>query len=51
MRSRWLQFRLRGARKVPTDQKVAFVLDDLFDLPQWLDETGPAFFSQLRHGL
>jgi Ser/Thr protein kinase RdoA (MazF antagonist) len=51
MRSRWLQIRLRGARKVPTEQKVAFVLDDLFDLPQWLDETSPAFFSQLRRGL
>jgi Ser/Thr protein kinase RdoA (MazF antagonist) len=48
MRSRWLQIRLRGARKVPPEQKVAFVLEDLFDLPQWLDESGAAFFGELR---
>jgi Ser/Thr protein kinase RdoA (MazF antagonist) len=48
MRSRWLQIRLRGARKVPPEEKVNFVLDDLFHLPQWLDEFGAAFFAELR---
>ncbi len=48
MRSRWLQIRLRGARKVPPEQKVAFVLEALFELPQWLDEAGAGFFAQLR---
>jgi hypothetical protein len=51
MRSRWLQIRLRGARKVPAEEKVDFVLHDLFHLPQWLDEFGAAFFAELRQKL
>ena len=51
IRSRWLQMRLRGARKVPESEKVAFVLDRLFEVIDWLDCEGDAFFSELRAAL
>jgi Ser/Thr protein kinase RdoA (MazF antagonist) len=38
MRSRWIQMRLRGSRKVPEAEKVPFVLDRFFELPEWLDK-------------
>jgi len=50
MRSRWIQMRLRGSRKVPSDQKVSYVLDRFFDVIDWLDRSGPAFFDELRAG-
>ena len=48
MRSRWLQMRLRGSRKVPAKEKVSYVLDRFFDVIAWLDRSGPAFFDELR---
>ncbi len=48
MRSRWLQMRLRGSRKVPDSEKVEFVLDRFFEVIDWLDRRGPRFFDELR---
>ena len=49
IRSRWLQMRLRGARKVPEQEKIDFILGCFFEVTDWLDRDGPAFFNQLRH--
>ncbi len=51
MRSRWIQMRLRGSRKVPEDEKVGFVLDRFFEVVDWLDYRGSTFFDELRSGL
>jgi len=48
IRSQWLQIRLRGSRKVPPEQKLAFVFDGFFQVVRWLDEQAPAFFERLR---
>jgi hypothetical protein len=48
MRSRWLQMRLRGSRKVPAGDKVQFVLDRMFEVIDWLDREGEAFFRKLN---
>jgi Ser/Thr protein kinase RdoA (MazF antagonist) len=48
IRSRWLQIRLRGSRKVPRDQKVPFVLDRFFEVIDWLDGQGSGFLQLLR---
>lgn len=51
VRSRWLQMRLRGSRKVPAEEKVSFVLHQFFDVVAWLDREGPRFFERLRDDL
>ncbi|MFH1921763.1 MAG: phosphotransferase, partial [Planctomycetota bacterium] len=51
MRSRWIQMRLRGSRKVPEAEKVGFVLDRFFEVIGWLDRAAPGFFSRLRAAL
>jgi Ser/Thr protein kinase RdoA (MazF antagonist) len=48
MRSQWLQIRLRGSRKVPREEKLAFVLDGCFELIGWLNYEAEAFFGALR---
>jgi len=48
IRSRWLQMRLRGSRKVPPAEKVSFVLDSFFEVINWLDNEGSDFFQCLR---
>ncbi|MBM3890464.1 MAG: hypothetical protein FJ388_15235 [Verrucomicrobia bacterium] len=48
IRSRWLQMRLRGSRKVPPAEKVAFVLEGFFEVINWLDNEGSGFFQSLR---
>jgi homoserine kinase type II len=48
MRSRWLQMRLRGSRKVPPEEKVAFVLDRFFEVIDWLDRESESLFQRLR---
>jgi Ser/Thr protein kinase RdoA (MazF antagonist) len=48
IRSRWLQMRLRGSRKVPPAEKVSFILDGVFEVVDWLDGPGSDFFQQLR---
>lgn len=48
MRSQWLQYRLRGSRKVSQDRKVAFVLDQFFDVIDWLDHDASQFFARLQ---
>ena len=48
IRSRWLQMRLRGSRKVPSAEKACFVLDGVFEVINWLDNEGGAFFQSLR---
>jgi Ser/Thr protein kinase RdoA (MazF antagonist) len=48
IRSQWLQIRLRGSRKVPPEEKLAFVLDDFFPLINWLDHEAADFFGRLR---
>lgn len=47
VRSQWLQYRLRGSRKVPPERKVAFVLNRLFDVIDWLDRDAEHFFASL----
>jgi Ser/Thr protein kinase RdoA (MazF antagonist) len=51
VRSRWLQMRLRGCRKVPGEEKVPFVLDRFFDVIGWLDRESKPFFGRLRAAL
>jgi len=48
IRSQWLQFRLRGGRKVPTEEKVAYVLDRFFEVLDWLDYSASDLFKGLR---
>ena len=48
MRSRWVQVRLRGGRKVPGNEKLSFVLTGFFDVIDWLDHEAPAFVRRLR---
>lgn len=48
VRSRWLQMRLRGSRKVPPEEKVSFVLDRFFEVLDWLDGRDEEFFRGLR---
>lgn len=48
LRSRWIQMRLRGSRKVPSDQQLAFALTGFREVMDWLDGPGEGFFSQLR---
>lgn len=48
VRSRWLQMRLRGCRKVPAEEKVAFVLHRFFEVVDWLDREAEPFFRRLR---
>ena len=48
IRSRWLQARLRGSRKVSAAEKVQFVLSGLFEVVAWLDGPGTGFFQHLR---
>ena len=48
IRSIWAQIRLRGSRKVPRERKVQFILHRFFEVVDWLDRTGAAFFHRLR---
>jgi hypothetical protein len=36
--SRWLQVKLRGSRKVPKEQKLDFVLEDLWPTVHWIEQ-------------
>ena len=47
IRSRWLQIRLRGSRKVEESRKVEFVLDRFFDVIRWLDKEANNFFTAI----
>lgn len=51
MRSRWIQMRLRGARKIGEDQRVSFVLDRFFEVIDWLDREGDVFIEGLKEDL
>jgi len=42
-----IQMRLRGSRKVPTEQKAAFVLDRFEEVIDWLDGPSAGFFAFL----
>jgi len=48
VRSRWLQMRLRGCRKVPPQEKVSFVLHRFVEVLDWLDREAEPFFRRLR---
>ena len=48
LRSRWIQMRLRGSRKVPPAEQSGFVLADFFTVPDWLEGPGRDFFSRLH---
>ena len=50
VRSRWIQMRLRGARKVPADQRIRFVLHRFFEVIDWLDCQADAFMKRLDNG-
>jgi Ser/Thr protein kinase RdoA (MazF antagonist) len=49
LRSRWIQMRLRGSRKVPASEQLDFVLTKFSDVTDWLNGAGCEFFTQLRH--
>jgi len=49
LRSRWIQMRLRGSRKVPAPEQLDFVLTDFPVVTDWLTGAGHDFFTQLRH--
>ncbi|NUQ66312.1 MAG: phosphotransferase [Pirellulales bacterium] len=51
MRSRWIQMRLRGSRKVHPEEKLPFVLDRFFEVTDWLEAQGSAWFENLREDL
>lgn len=48
IRSRWVQMRLRGSRKVPESEQLDFVLTGFFMMTDWLQGAGLHFFEQLR---
>ncbi|MCF7689544.1 MAG: phosphotransferase [Cephaloticoccus sp.] len=48
LRSRWIQMRLRGSRKLPIPDRIGFVLQDFSPVIAWLDDSGPDFFARLR---
>ena len=48
LRSRWIQMRLRGSRKVPPEQQLDFALDGFGPVIEWLEKDGPDFFSRLH---
>ncbi len=50
MRSRWIQIRLRGSRKVPPPEQIEFVLRDFSTVLDWIRERGHEFFLQLQSG-
>lgn len=47
MRSLWIQMRLRGSRKVPIEEKAAFVLDRFDEVIHWLDREAEDFFAAI----
>ena len=47
IRSRWLQMRLRGSRKVEENRKIEFVVNCFFDVIRWLDKEANDFFAAL----
>ena len=49
LRSRWIQMRLRGSRKVSVTEQFDFVLTDFSAVTDWLTGDGRDFFTQLRH--
>jgi Ser/Thr protein kinase RdoA (MazF antagonist) len=48
IRSQWLQFRLRGSRKVPREEKVSYVLHRFSEVIDWLDRDAAGLFERLR---
>jgi homoserine kinase type II len=48
IRSRWIQMRLRGLRKLDPRDGLEFVLDGFFEVIDWLDAESPAFFERLQ---
>lgn len=48
MRSRWIQMRLRGSRKVPSSEQPDFVLHEFSAVVDWIRDSGPTFFARLR---
>ena len=51
MRSRWIQIRLRGARKIAEDQRIRFVLHRFFEVIDWLDREADALFRTLKNSI
>ena len=49
LRSRWIQMRLRGSRKVPENEQLDFVITNFAVVTDWLHRAGREFFTQLRH--
>lgn len=51
IRSRWIQERLRGARKVAPQQRIHFVLHRFFEVIDWLDREAIDFLQRLKQDL
>ena len=47
VRSRWVQIRLRGSRKVAENSRLDYVTDGFFGVIDWLDNEAEAFLEQL----
>jgi Ser/Thr protein kinase RdoA (MazF antagonist) len=50
IRSLWIQMRLRGSRKVPSEERAAFVLDRFEEVIAWLEGEAGKFVASLRSG-
>jgi homoserine kinase type II len=50
MRSRWVQVRLRGCRKVPESERVEFALAGFDEVIDWLNREATRFLDQVFHG-
>ncbi len=50
IRSQWVQIRLRGSRKIPAAERVAFVTDRFETVIDWLDRESEPFFAAFALG-
>jgi homoserine kinase type II len=48
IRSRWLQMRLRGGRKVPEAERFGYITSGIFEVLSWIDTESDTFFENIR---
>jgi hypothetical protein len=48
MRSRWIQIRVRGMRKVPEEERPSFLTRDVMAPLQWLEHESGAWLKEMR---
>lgn len=47
MRSRWIQIRVRGMRKVPEEERWSFLMRDIMDPLRWLEHKSAAWLEEV----